>query len=469
MAYQDALVVLAQLLQLPDAAGTKANIIAIAQAASPPVDVTSMTLGEPTERWIEVASQAMGAWNSVPTQQGRAVFLRLSTDPGDVADDGVPDQSADQTPRPGWLSAFGASAYGTIREEALYATGTVTFTNNSGVPINAPPGALVFERNYASTDGANPTYHNTTTVTVNPGLSVSVSVQADQLGTYASATSGSIDHVVTQTYGSTNTVTNPSAILGRDREERQAYIERCLTAPDANSPGGPVKAYQRAATTGKDGSALQRFDGSGPTNIIGAQVSPASATGSVTGYVYGPSGHVDSTDVSSANANICGLPLGVITDPIGVLPDTVAIGPLSTDPNTGAAGFDSATNDLVAFTFSAKIRASKVPGGATPGTYTYLSTNSPPTSPNVFNVANVFTKIGLAVAAYLVGLGPGALDQDVNGNGSVYPGDILGVIRDAQAGLYDVALSLPASPVAVNFGHIATQGVTTGTLVVVAG
>jgi hypothetical protein len=61
-------------------------------------------------------------------------------------------------------------------------------------------------------------------------------------------------------------------------------------------------------------------------------VSPSSATGTITIYYAGPNGAVDDVDVSSANANILGVPLGVITDPIGVLPDCVTLLPLTNDP-----------------------------------------------------------------------------------------------------------------------------------------
>lgn len=462
MAYQDALTILAQLLELPDADTTKANIIAIAQAADPPVDVSSIALGDPTERWIEIAARAMAAWGTVPTQMARGMFLQLATDPGDVADDGVPDQSADQTPRPGFLSALGAGWFGTVRQEALYATATVTFTNHSGGTINVGPGALVFERNYPNADGGSPTYHNTGSVLVNNGASVSVAVRADQIGTYGSATSGSITIVVTQTYGSSNTVTNPSGCNGRDRESRKDYIARCLLAPDSNAPGGPTNAYKRAATTGQDGTALLNYSTGLPVGIIGAQVLPSSSTGLVTGYFYGPSGPVaDVTDVSTANANIIGIPTGLLADPIGVLPDTVGIGPNVSDPIT-SVGFSDCTATPIAVTYTVRIPASKVPGGAAVGTYT--SGGSPPAP-----VAAIFSAIDAAVNAYLPSLGPGGRDQ-VSGAGVVYTSDIQDVIKDSVAGLYGPSITLPATPTtAIAVGHIPTQGAMTGTLIVTAG
>lgn len=464
MAYQDALVILAQLLQLPDAATAKANIIAIAQAADPPVDVSSIALGDPTERWIEIAAQAMDAWGSVPTQMGRGMFLQLATDPGDVADDGVADASPDPTPRPGFLSALGAGWYGTVRGESLFATTTVSFTNHSGGTITAPAGTLIFERNYTNSDGGSPTYQNTSLVTVNDGATVPVPVQADQIGTYGSATASSIVIVVTQTYGSTNTVTNPSGCNGQDREQRGDYIARCLEAPDSNAPGGPVAAYKRAATTGKSGSPLLNYSTGLPVSILGAWVSASSATGRVMGYFYGPSGPVSNvTDVSTANANIIGMAIGGLTDPLGVLPDTASIGPAVSDPATGP-GFADSTATPIAVTYSAKIKASKVPGGASPGTYT--SGGSPPQA-----IANLFAGIAQALNTYLPGLGPGGADADpVTGGGFVYTPDLQDVTQAAVSGLYNVVLSLPSTgSTTINVGHVPTQGTTLGTIVVVAG
>lgn len=474
MAFQDALTLLSLLLKLPDAAECKANILAIMAAGDPPIDATAFILGEPTERWVDASATAIDAWGQVPTMAVRALFLRLATDPGDIADDGTPDGSADQTPRPGWLSAAGASWFGTIREDALFATVFVTVHNATGIAVNIKPGELTVERNYAGTDGGSPTYRNTPdpavyvnfdgSVTISNGASKTLAFQADQVGSYGSATSGSIDVLVTQSFGAL-TVTNPTAALGRDREERQTFIARCFIAADANAPGGPTNAYKRAATTTRGGGPLLNYSTGNPVGIISAQVLPDSDTGVVTGYFYGPSGAVGSaTDVSTANANILGVAIAGtpgLSDPLGVLPDGIVIAPNVSDPITGA-GFSDSTNTSVAVTYSAKIAASKIPGGATPGTYT--SGGSPPAP-----VAAIFTTIGLAIAKYLVSLGPGGLDQ-VAGAGVVYTSDIQDTIRDAQAGLYKVAVTTPAGvSTALAVGHIAVQGTTNGTLVVVAG
>lgn len=469
MAAADALLVLAQNLQLPSGEQAKAQIIAILNAAGG--NATAYIDGEPTERLLEVAGQMMGSdgagWGSVPTAQGRALFLRLCTDPGDVADDGIPDQSADQTPRPGLLSAVGAGWFFTIRGGALFATGSVDFTNNTGSPINAPAGGLVFERNYPFTDGTTPTYTSTASVSVNPGGTVSVPIRADTIGVYGSATAAGITIVVTQSYGSAVVANNPAALNGQDREGREAFITRCLLAPDSNAPGGPQKAYLRACNTAGDGTILQLEDGTGPTVILGAQVLPDSSTGTVTGYLYGPSGAVLVEDVKTANANIEGIPTGTLTAPVGVLPDTVGLLPgydgTSGQPNpSGIVGFASAINLSFAVTYSARIKASQVAGGATPGTYT--SGGSPPQS-----LVNLFQSIADAQRVFFPALGPGACFT--TNPGTVYTSDIQDNIAETVPALSAIVLTVPASSTtACAVGYIPVQGsAPAGTLVVVAG
>lgn len=475
MAFQDALALLAQLLQLPDAAATKASIIAIMAAADPPIDATAFILGEPTERWIDASATALDAWGAIPTMATRALFLRLATDPGDVADDGVPDQSADQTPRPGMLSAVGAGWFGTIREDELFAIVFVVVTNTTGGPVTFKPFDLTAERNFAGPDGGRPTYRNAPdpsvytnfdgSVTLSNGASRTLTFVADLIGTGSSATGGSVDTLVTQSFGPL-TVTNPTAGLGRDREDRASYIGRCILADASNAPGGPVKAYRRAATTAKAGGALLNYATGNPVGITDAYVLPDSDTCVATGYLYGPSGSVGTTDVSTANANILGVPIPAtlgnfgLADPIGVLPDCVGIAPNVSDPIT-TVGFSSATRTSIDVSWSGKILASKVPG-AVPGIY--ASDVSPPPW-----AAALFTAVEIAIDAYLVGLGPGGLDQ-VAGAGFVYTLDIGDVARETQPGLYNVVVSLPStSSTSISLGHIAVGGTVIGGLIVVAG
>src|SRR5258708_6759351 len=94
----------ADVVVLPTRQAIKARIISIAQSLDPPLSVVSWVLGDPSERWIELSARVVDAFlSNITTAAVRAFFFDLSTDPGDPG-----DLSLDQTPRPGWLSAFGS-------------------------------------------------------------------------------------------------------------------------------------------------------------------------------------------------------------------------------------------------------------------------------------------------------------------------------------------------------------------------
>ncbi|HSM94036.1 MAG TPA: baseplate J/gp47 family protein [Anaeromyxobacteraceae bacterium] len=458
-----ALAIYATLLTLPGLSQIVADLLAIAQGAG--LSATAWTLGSPTRTWIEIVARALDAWGLVPSQAVKGFFLDLATDPGDAG-----DLTPDQTPRAGWLSALGLSWYGVQRGGQTYAAPTVTVKNTGTSPITFKPYQITAERNSVGSDGGSVTYRNTPdatkytnvdgSITISAGASVVLPFQADRIGSDASAIVNAITVIVTQSYGPLS-ATASTAATGLDREAADAYRARCRVAAAGLAPGGPANAYVIAATTAKDGAALQRYDGSGPVGITTVYVSPSSATGVVTVYYSGPSGAVDATDVSSATANTWGVPLGVITDPRGIVPDTVTLAPTASDANTHTSGGASATDQAIAVTWSARIRAKDVPGGATAGTYT--SGGAPPA-----NVAALFTQAASALGVWLPSLGPSAKDPDVSGNGVVYTRDIEETIKGAVTGLYNVSASTPSSSTtAVPLGYVPIAGTISGTLVVV--
>lgn len=468
------------LIALPDAEGTKSIILQQAEAGGLPAD--GFRPGDPSERWPEVMARSMVDWGYVPEAAVRALFFPFGTDPGDVDDFGRPDPSRDQTPRPGMLSAAGVSWWGTTRGGQTFATALVTIRNDSGAAIVLTAGALTFEASGESrTDQGTPTYITTadgsiytgiggTLTLANGATSPPLPVLAQQPGAYGSTVAAfggagvGIDVCVTQSFG-TLTVTAATKATGTEREDRLAYIERCQLEGDGLAPSGPSRAYLRAMNTARDGTPLQRHDGTGPVTITSdSYVSTDSSTGEVTIYYRGPDGPVDAVDVDTANANIIGLVVGSLTDPSGVLPDCVGLLPKTYSSEAlpdGTAGGESCTATPIDVTYNVKIRARDVPGGATPGTYT--NGGSPPTS-----IANVFAAILASLTTYFPSTGIGGLDQS-GGSGVVYTADIPGIIRSAKSGLYDPTLTLPStSTTAIAVGHIATVGTVLGTLVVVA-
>lgn len=406
----------------------KARVIDIAVAAGLPV--TSWVLGDPSERWIEIVSRAMDAFlNTYIAEAVRGFFLDQATDPGDVG-----NLAADQTPRKGWLSALGEAWFHTERRGQTFATGFATVTNVDTSPATFKPFDVTFQRSTAGSDGGYPTYRNDSSpsqytnldgsLTLAPSASVILPILADQIGTYANATSGQISVVVTNSFGLL-TVTNANPVLGSERESAIDYRARCRTMGASLAPGGPEQAYVRAATTAKDGSPLQRHDGSGPVGITRTQaIVSAAANGTVTAYFADNDGPATTVDVESANANIQGLVLGEIIEPSGVVPDCVTY--------TGQA----AVQVTIAMAGSVRIKA--VPG---------IDSSALATAVKDAIVA----KLAEEFSTFPIGG-----DDQVSGAGKIYTSDLLAIVDRAYPGTYKPTVTSPAgSETALAAGRVA--------------
>lgn len=442
------MVAFADLFQLPTREQIKAGVIAIAEAAR--LAVTTWVFGDPSERWIEINARAVDQFlSNITTQTVRMFFLELATDPGDAG-----DLSADQTPRPGWLSALGSGWFGVQRGGETFAVGFATVTNAGSTNATFSPFDLTFQRSTVAADGGAPTYRNTSdpsiyvgvggTLTLAPSASATIPIICEQPGTYGNASPSQISIAVTQSFG-TLTVTNASPVLGTDREAREDYIERCRQASAAASPGGPRDAYRYASTTGADGNPLQLYDGSGTTTVNRVYVSADSSEATVTIFLANPSGPATAAEVSSANGNINGIAIphpdtGVVhnANPIGVVPDTVTLLPTTEDPITMAPGPAAAiATPIGPLKGAAKIKG--VPGRATTA---------------LIKAAQLAIATGLST--YFQNLEIGGLDQEA-GAGVVYTEDLEDEIRQSYAGLYNVELSAPAvANTDILEGHVAT-------------
>lgn len=435
------------LYALPTLSDAKASVIDIAQGAG--LIVTSWILGSPSERWIEIAARTIDRFTStITTQAIRGFFLDLATDPGDQG-----DLSPDQTPRPGWLSGLGEGWFGVTRGGQTFANGFFTVTNSGSTNATFAPFDLTFERTTAGSDGGHPTYRNSEdpsiyaglggTLTLTPGASAVIPIVAEQLGSYATSAGGDVATVVTQSFGAL-TGANVLPLIGTDRESRDLYIARCRIAASALSNGGPGSKYRFAANTAFDGTPLQRYDGTGAVSITRVYVSPASATGRVTVYYADPDGPAEATDVSSANANLTGISLGVITSPIGVVPDTVTIGPTVTDANTGGPGGAAAIATTISIVGSVRIRPR--PGGLT-GTALITAVR-----------LAIVSSLDAAFSLFEIG----GVDQ-VLGAGVIYTTDLAGIVRDSYSGLYDVIITTPAgASTAIAVGHVPVVATSVG-------
>ncbi len=403
----------------------KASFIGIAEAAGLPV--TSWRTGDVSERIVEIVPRVLDQFLSeIIVRAAQALFLDQVTDPGDTG-------NADTEVKPGWLSVLGEGWYGVTRGGQTFATTTISVTNNTLAPIYPKPGELVFESTVLADDGGTLTFTSTEddsiyvnadgSVTIAASATVDIPIRADIIGSYSNAGSGDITVVQSEGFGSLS-ATNATAALGQEREAADDYRARCRRASSRVATGGPSVLYEYAATTGADGEPLQRHDGSGQVGTTRIFVDDGiTLAGAVTTYLADDDGPVDAIDEASAHANITGVPLGDITDPIGVVPGVVTY---ATEPAVGV---------VVTVVGTAKIKTADAGGRTT---------------------TEIKQLVLDALTDYFRTFPIGGLDQ-VSGAGVLYTSDMEGVARDALAGLYAVNITTPAtSTSALALGRVAT-------------
>lgn len=432
------------LIKKPSLVATKETVLALGQALGLPFTAW-LSSGAPSGQWIELLARANYTLLDGPVvEYARAWFLEHATDPGDEG-----DLALDQTPRAGSLSRLGKSFYNTVRREQTQATGFITLTNTGSQPtLPIPVGGLTFSRSTPAADGSYPKYKNTysadysgpsQTLIIGAGGSITVPIASVQLGTVANATSGQITDIDTTSYGLIS-CTNALPVLGSEREARDVYIARCRNRGAGLAPGGPAAAYLRAATTAKDGTPLQRYDGSGPVLTTRAYVSPASASGVVTMTIATDSGTSDATDVTTVLANVQGVVAGTLLDPSGVLPDCVT--------------FYLSAAPVTTITTSGSVKV-KTKTGITSA---------------IVKQAIVDTH-ALVAKTYPLG----GYDQTL-GAGTIYLSDIIGLVMGAGDGsvspkfdIYSVTISSPGGNTAIGVGGVPVFSTATGSWTVTFG
>lgn len=474
--------------------------------------ITDWILGGVGQQIEEATEQAI--WNEA-TQVSSLVrgyaSLDTSVDPGDP--DPYDPANASRDPEPGFLSAKGEGDYGTPRVNKTFATGTVTFTNNSSpaTAVTFGVGTLTF----TSSGTGNPTYRNTAgspyskvgggtitaaangSLTVPWGVSVYLPVQAEVIGTGSNASAGQLS--LTTVLAPTGvSATNALSILGSDREAADLYREKCREAAALTSPNGPADAYRYLATTARDDGTYGNSATGTPLGVTRVYVSEASATGIATVYL----------------ATATGAPIsGTVTTITGIIktsPGVIAV------PNTVTINVSGATNTTIAMQYTVKGKASLIPGGATAGTYytPWLASTIYAVGQKVYNSSNVYvctvagtsassggpTGTGTGItdggvtwdyvssgsysanvaavlvaisnnsASYLASVPIGGNDQS-GGAGVIYTVDlsvaiVTTTINNVPVGLYDPALTIPSgSSTSIALGHVGVLGAATGSLV----
>jgi hypothetical protein len=219
-----------------------------------------------------------------------------------------------------WLTLVAKHVYGVERDAGAFATGSVTLTNAGGGVYSLAPGDLILAH---ATSGK--TYRNTATVNIVAGpSSVSVAVQADELGTASSAGGGTITVLKTPLPGIT--ATNPAALVGRDEELDPALRQRCREKTATLSPFGPKDAYHYLA---KSATRVATGELIGVTRV---KLVP-DGVGGITAYVATGSGNVlgtmldTSTDLGAVHAQLdaYAAPLSITVTTTSATPKAIGV------------------------------------------------------------------------------------------------------------------------------------------------
>jgi hypothetical protein len=190
------------------------------------------------------------------------------------------------TARGSWKTLVASEFFGVERDEATYATSTVTLSNGGGGYFELDAGRLVVKN---STTGV--TYHSTEDMVLasGPGTTTTVEVIADEAGTAGNAGVDEIDDIVIDLIDVT--ISSSTQAVGADEQSEASLETECLESLGALSPNGPSDAYnyvvKQSSLTGSD-------------EITRAQTLANSSTGAVTVYVAGASGAVSGAAVTAA-------------------------------------------------------------------------------------------------------------------------------------------------------------------------
>lgn len=179
-----------------------------------------------------------------------------------------------------WLTLVARHVYGVERIKGTFASGEVTLTNRGGGVYAGDPGDLVFS--CSSGRAAGKTYRNTTPYSLPAFGTITIPIQAVEIGSGSTALPYEIDRLETVLLGVE--VANEASVVGRDAETDAALRTRCKDKLGPLSPMGPRDAYASIARSAvdEDGEAI------GVTRVR----TVADGIGGLTVYVATPSGGV---------------------------------------------------------------------------------------------------------------------------------------------------------------------------------
>lgn len=191
-----------------------------------------------------------------------------------------------------WLTLVARHVYGVERIEGTFASGSVTLTNTGGGVYSGDAGDLVFSCSSGPAEGK--AYRNTAAYSLPAGATVTVPIQAVEIGSGSSADPAAIDTLETVLLGVT--VSNALAVVGTDEETDPALRSRCRDKLGPLSPMGPRDAYASVAR------AAVNVDGE-PIGVTRVRTIP-DGYGGLTVYVATAAGGVSAPDVAIIQADV---------------------------------------------------------------------------------------------------------------------------------------------------------------------
>lgn len=191
-----------------------------------------------------------------------------------------------------WLTLVARHVYGVERIEGTFASGFVTLTNTGGGVYSGDAGDLVFSCSSGSAQGK--TYRNTAPYSLPAFGTITIPIQAVEIGSGSTALPGQIDTLETVLLGVT--VSNDLPVVGTDEETDSALRSRCRDKLGPLSPMGPRDAYASVAR------AAVNADGE-PIGVTRVRTIP-DGYGGLTVYVATAAGGVSASDVAIIQADV---------------------------------------------------------------------------------------------------------------------------------------------------------------------
>jgi phage-related baseplate assembly protein len=185
-----------------------------------------------------------------------------------------------------WKTVHAAEVYGIERNEASYATPTVTVTNGAGGHYEPGIGDLHFK---ASSTGKTYTNTDTSDGVLSAGATRTYALIADEAGSDSSVGADEIDEIVAPALLGV-TIDSSTAATASDEESDEDLDDRCGDSLGALSPNGPPDAYEYVA---------RNTDLTGVSDVTRARTVSDDDTGEVTVYVASSSGAVAGASVTA--------------------------------------------------------------------------------------------------------------------------------------------------------------------------